>query len=176
MDFSKRTKQCRRKPLIDVNAATVLSVDYGREQIFQMLPNREPFVFLDRITGIDLQQQAVVGRCDIPKDDPLFVGHFPGAPIYPSVLQLEMISELFCCLYYFVDGDTTQVTADRGPVQLRAIRMHDATFQQPVLPGDNVTLITKVLELMPYTYTGIGQLLSGDKVAIAVIGEFVIMD
>ena len=175
MDFNKLIKKCRRKPLVDLAADTMISVDIDREDIYRILPNREPFVFLDRISHIDLENKAIVGHRHIDVSDPLFEGHFPENPVYPGVLQLEIISELFCCLYYFVTNDTCRVDA-MGPVQLRATRMHDALLQYPVLPGDDVTVITQVLELTPYTFTGVGQLLSRDKVAIAVIGEFYIVE
>jgi 3-hydroxymyristoyl/3-hydroxydecanoyl-(acyl carrier protein) dehydratase len=175
MDFNKLIKKCKRKPLLDVRGDTVTQVSFGKSDILKILPNRDPFVFLDGITGVDLENQAIVGRRHVDADDPLFVGHFPENPVYPGVLQLEMISELFCCLYYFIANQTASVT-DAAPVQLRATRMHDCFLQHPVFPGDDLTIITQVLELSTYTYTGIGQLLARDNVAVAVIGEFYIVE
>ena len=175
MDYEKLLKKCKRKPLLDIAQESVVKVTIGKEGLYKILPNREPFIFLDGISGIDLENRAVVGHRYISSADPVFGGHFPGNPIYPGVLQLEMISELFCCLYYFVSQNSVEVS-DNGPVQLRATRMHDAILQHPVLPETTVTIITQVLELTPYTYTGIGQLMTGEKVAIAVVGEFYIVE
>ena len=61
-------------------------------------------------------------------------------------------------------------------MSLRATRLHDAFFQHGVFPGDDLTIITKVLERTPLTFTGVGQILNGDKVAIAVIGDFYIVE
>ena len=175
MDFHKLIKRCKKHLLVDRSAPTYRAVDYGIAEIHRMLPNREPFLFLDRIEGVDLEQQAVVGTRRIDAMDPLFRGHFPDNPVYPGVLQLEMIAELFCCLYYFVTRNTVTVD-DSGPARLVATRMHDCLLQNAVFPGDEVTVMTKVLELTELTYTGIGQLLVGDKIAVAVIGEFYIVD
>lgn len=175
MEYQKLIKRCRKHPLIDLSAPTLTSVNFGQDAITRILPNREPFLFLDRITGIDLTEQAVVGVRKINPADPLFNGHFPGAPVYPGVLQLEIIAELFCCLYYFVTKNACTVD-DSGPVRLVATRMHDCLLQNGVFPGDEVTVISKVLELTELTYTGIGQLSVGDKICVAVVGEFYISD
>lgn len=175
MDFSKLIKKAKRRPLIDESASSLTPVDFGRDEIFKILPNREPFVFLDRITGVDLQEQAIVGARRVDPLDPIFRGHFPQNPVYPGVLQLEMIAELFCCLYYFVSKNTCEVD-DSGPVQLVATRMHDCLLQRGLFPGDEATVITKVLELTELTFTGIGQLIVNNKPAVAVIGEFYIIE
>jgi 3-hydroxyacyl-[acyl-carrier-protein] dehydratase len=175
MDYQKLLKRCKRRPLVDRHAATVTPVCYGQEVISQILPNRDPFLFLDCITGIDLTEQAVIGERKIDPADPLFRGHFPDNPVYPGVLQLEMIAELFCCLYYFAIRKSTAID-DSGPVRLVATRMHDCLLQHGVFPGDDATIITKVLELSDLTYTGIGQLMVNDRVCVAVIGEFYIVE
>lgn len=175
MDYQKLIKRCKKHPLLDFASPTLTPVDLGQDEISRILPNRAPFLFLDRITGVDLIEQAVVAIRKIDAADPLFHGHFPGAPVYPGVLQLEMIAELFCCLYYFATKNTCTVD-DSGPVRLVATRMHDCLLQNGVFPGDDVTIITKVLELTALTYTGIGQLSVGDKICVAVIGEFYILD
>ena len=129
---------------------------------------------MPEISGIDLTSQALVGNRRIDENDPLFRGHFPDNPVYPGVLQLEMLSELFCCLYYFVNHNSIALAGP--PVHLRGTRIHDALLQHPVLPGDDLVVVTKALDLTPYTYTGIGQILNGDMVSVMVIGEFFIVD
>ncbi len=173
MTYEKMIKRYKRKPLADLTGDSMARVDYSKEVICRILPNREPFLFLDTITGVDLENQVIVGGRHIDRTDPVFKGHFPDIPVYPGVLQLEMLAELFCCLYYFVSRNSVTVEDD-GPVNLRATRMHDALLQHGVFPGDDLTIVTKVLELTPLTFTGIGQILNRGNIAIAVIGEFYI--
>lgn len=175
MDYEKLIKQAKRRPIVDAAGQTVTAVDLGQDAICHILPNREPFLFIDRIVGVDLAQRFIVGERVIAADDPVFQGHFPHMPIYPGVLQLEMLAELFCCLYYFDANHCSDLSAP-GPVALRATRMHDAVLQHGVFPGDRLTIVTRVLERTPMTFTGIGQILNGDKIAIAVIGEFYIAE
>ncbi len=175
MDYSRRLKSSKRRPIIDMEGATVRSVRFDREAIKKIIPNREPFLFLDAITGIDLENRAIIGGRKIAEDDSVFQGHFPGNPVYPGVLQLEIIAELFCCLYYFVSQNSVEMT-DSGPVLLSATRMHDAVLQKAIFPGDELVVLTQVLELTPMTFTGIGQILTRGETAVAVIGEFYIVD
>ncbi len=175
MDFSKLIKQYRKKPIIDFQSPTLEKVNYKKEDIFKMIPNRDPFLFIDKISGIDLTNNCIVGNKKIKQNDPIFKGHFPDFPVYPGVLQLEMISEIFCCLYYFVSKKTTKIL-DSGPVNLRATRMHDALLQHGLFPNDEVKIATKVIENNGLTFSGIGQIIKGKEIAVLVIGEFYIIE
>ena len=39
----------------------------GRDIIERILPHREPFLFLDAITGVSLDKQSITGRRHIPQ-------------------------------------------------------------------------------------------------------------
>ena len=175
MDYSSLIKQYKKKSIIDFDSSSFEKVNYKKSDIYKIIPNREPFFFIDEITGIDLVNKCIVGKKYINKNDPIFKGHFPGFPVYPGVLQLEMISEIFCCLYYFVSKNTIKIL-DNGPVNLRATRMHDALLQYGLFPNDEVLIATKVLENNDITFTGIGQIIKGKDIAVLVIGEFYIIE
>lgn len=173
MDHSTLIKQYRKKPIIDFNSAAFKKVDYLRNDIYKIIPNRDPFFFIDKITGVDLENKCITGYKYIDEYDPVFKGHFPDNPIYPGVLQLEMISEIFCCLYYFISKNTLSIK-DADPVNLRATRMHDALLQNGLFPKDEVVITAKVIENNGLTFSGIGQIIKGNQIAVLVIGEYYI--
>ena len=67
-----------QEPLMDVN------------EIMNILPHRPPFVLVDKI--IELTSSTVVGVKNVTMNEPFFVGHFPGKPVMPGVLQVEALS------------------------------------------------------------------------------------
>ena len=149
---------------------TTVAVDHGRKAVEQLLPHRDPFLFVDRITAIDLDQGAIAGMRRIDPKDPLFVGHFPGHPIYPGVLQLETMGQLGICLASFAARKSTAVGPDVQPTDVRALKIHYAIFVSELGPGDEVEILATLIESDEYGAICAGQLLkSGAVVAFALM-------
>jgi UDP-3-O-[3-hydroxymyristoyl] N-acetylglucosamine deacetylase/3-hydroxyacyl-[acyl-carrier-protein] dehydratase len=60
---------------------------YDTVQIMEILPHRPPMLLVDKI--LELTKTHVVGLKAVTMNEPFFVGHFPGAPVMPGVLQIE---------------------------------------------------------------------------------------
>ncbi len=169
MDYDALLRQYRKKPLIAPDSLTPLA--WGRDQIMRILPHREPFLLLDRLTGVSLTDEAIAGARIISADDPVFAGHFPGYPVYPGCLEVEMIGQLGLCLHYFLQRRSSEVPSEAQSPQVRATRILGAHYLEPVLPGREVTLLAKKLEYDEYFATMIGQVIADGKVACAAAGE-----
>ncbi len=63
-----------------------------RQEIEAILPHREPFLMLDRVTELVPGEYAIAEK-DILATDDVFRGHFPGHPVFPGVLQLEALAQ-----------------------------------------------------------------------------------
>ncbi len=144
----------RKKPLWEPRLSTS-DIRLQRFDIERLLPHREPFLFIDCIESLDLEQAAIRGRRTIHPEDPAFVGHFPGQPIYPGVLQIETMGQLGVCL-------SALMRHNEAPADVRALRIHHALFQSEVLPGDELTILAQLLESDDYTAICAGQLLKSD--------------
>ena len=69
-----------RNPLFDIN------------QIKKILPHRNPFLLVDKITYMD--KWIVTGIKNVTMNEAFFVGHFPDEPIMPGVLQIEALAQV----------------------------------------------------------------------------------
>jgi 3-hydroxyacyl-[acyl-carrier-protein] dehydratase len=168
-DHEALLKQNRRKPLFGTDRLAPLA--WSREDIKRILPHREPFLLVDRLTGVSLDDEAIAGSRLISADDPVFSGHFPGSPVYPGSLEVEMIGQLVLCLHYFLEERRFTVPSTDRPLKVRATRIIGAYYLAPVLPGREVTILAKKLEFDEYFATMIGQVIADGTVACVAVGE-----
>jgi 3-hydroxyacyl-[acyl-carrier-protein] dehydratase len=112
-----------------------VSVALGREQIEEILPHRDPFLFLDEVTVLE-PGSRVVARKRVREDEWFLTGHFPGRPIMPGVIIVEAMAQTGAVA---VLADE----ANRGKLALFA-GINDVRFKRMVLPGDELELICEV--------------------------------
>ncbi len=115
-----------KPPLMDVN------------QIMNMLPHRPPFLLVDKI--LELSDKHVVGVKNVTMNEPFFVGHFPGAPVMPGVLQIEAMAQA---------GGVLVLSTVPDPENYLTffMKIDKVKFKQQVVPGD--TLVFKLELLTP---------------------------
>ena len=150
----------RRRPLFD--AASLTEVDLDRGAVQRMLPHRDPFLMVDRITHADLAGGAVIGERYVDAADPVLAGHFPGDPVYPGCLLLELIGQTGLCMLHLVRAGRTEVLDTDSPMPVRLMRMHGAVFSAEVRPGQTVRVFGRILEHDDLTALFVGQVLRED--------------
>ncbi|MBV9583194.1 MAG: beta-hydroxyacyl-ACP dehydratase [Chloroflexi bacterium] len=164
----------RKRALVEPGPGT-LCTRLGRGSIERILPHRDPFLFIDAIVAVDLQQRAVWAQRRIAPEDPVFVGHFPDYPVYPGALLIEAMGQAGLCSLYFCRRGSVDVQADGPSIHARALRVHDAVFVSEVHPGDELTLLAQVLEHDALAATLMSQTLRGQEVcAVATLEAYLV--
>jgi 3-hydroxyacyl-[acyl-carrier-protein] dehydratase len=102
-----------------------------RQQIEAILPHRDPFLWLDRVTELVPGEYAVAEK-DILATSDVFRGHFPGHPVFPGVLQLEAMAQTGAVA-------VLSQPENRGKIVLFA-KADEVRFRRAVVPGDTLRL------------------------------------
>lgn len=171
----KILRSYRRSPLCDM-ASMPTKLSYGRKDVERILPYREPFLLLDRISALDKEQKIIVGEYVISPQLALFKGHFPNYPVYPGSMQVEAIGQMGLCLVHFIENDTTIIDENAKIPNIRATRIGGAYYRGEVLPGDTLTLMAKVLEHDAYFGSLLGQVIVNETVKTVALLEVAFLD
>ena len=124
--------------------------------VTKFLPHREPFLFVDEILEINFPEllegqvpsvkdflgNEVIASYTTKEDHPIFAGHFPGNPIFPGVLQVEMMAQVagFAFIIIFDDDKLAKV-------KMAFMSIQSAKFRKPILPGMTLKIHTKCLKV-----------------------------
>jgi len=63
-----------------------------KEEIKNLLPHREPFLFVDAVSAF-APKKSITASLELKADLPFFRGHFPNNPIMPGVLVVESLAQ-----------------------------------------------------------------------------------
>lgn len=127
------------------------------DQVMQILPHRDPFLFIDSVESVtipgralapgelvepkDLQDAEVVAHYRTKKEHAIFKGHFPDYPILPGVVQVEMMAQSTSFIVFLLHQNPMNLKMD---VALLAIT--EAKFRRPVLPEMDLKIVSRVLK------------------------------
>jgi len=137
-----KTERRNNVPKIDFDQAPLMDVN----DIMDILPHRPPFLLVDKIYS--LTETSVIGMKNVTMNEPFFVGHFPGKPVMPGVLQVEAMAQT---------GGILALKSVPDPENYLTffMKIDNVKFKQQVVPGD--TLVFK-LELLAPIRRGICQM------------------
>ena len=124
-------------------------------EIEELLPHREPFLFINKIEKYD--DEKVIGYRRFTEKDFFFKGHFPGYPVVPGVILIETMAQC--------GGAGIRLTGRvEKDVLFFLASVDKVKFRQQVRPGDEVKMVIKNLRVSPKTLKQSGKAFVGDQI------------
>ena len=107
-------------------------------RILDILPHAYPFVMVDRVVEIQ-DDSNIVAIKNVTINEPYFIGHYPGNPVMPGVLQIEAMAQTAGLLML------RKISAE-GKVAL-FMSADKVKFRRAVIPGDQLEIKVQVLKV-----------------------------
>lgn len=109
------------------------------EEIKKVLPQRYPFLMLDRVTDIN-KGESIKAYKNVTANEAYSDGHFPGNPILPGALTAEAMAQAACIL---IQESIPDLKATNFFVTNMKIR-----FFKTVIPGERLEVNIKAIKMV----------------------------
>jgi UDP-3-O-[3-hydroxymyristoyl] N-acetylglucosamine deacetylase/3-hydroxyacyl-[acyl-carrier-protein] dehydratase len=131
-ELMKRDRFREKPPRYDMNEKPLMDTT----GIMKFLPHRPPFLFIDKI--IELSERHVVGVKSVTMNEWFFPGHFPGAPVFPGVIQIEAMAQTGGILIL-------NTVPDPENYLTYFMKIDNTKFRDMVMPGDTIIFHLELL-------------------------------
>ncbi len=128
----------------------------SKEEIKEIIPQREPFLMIDKVEEYIPGESAIAYK-EVKAEEWYFKGHFPGNPIMPGVLITESLAQTGAIAILSLEKNKGKNALFGGIDKMK--------FKKMVVPGDQLKLAVKIIKQKGPI--GVGE-------AIATVGEQVV--
>ena len=108
------------------------------EEIKKLIPQRYPFLMLDRVTEVD-EGKSITAYKNVTANEAYFNGHFPDNPVFPGALTAEAMAQAACILLKKSIPDLEATAFYVTNIKIR--------FFKPVVPGDRLRVTVKTVKM-----------------------------
>jgi len=106
--------------------------------IIKILPHRYPFILIDKIEIVE-PGISLTALKNVTINEPFFQGHFPGQPIMPGVLSLEVLCQA---------GSFLMLNQVDDPLEKNMFftTVEKAKYKKPITPGDQLQIEVELVK------------------------------
>ena len=133
----------------------------NKEEIKNIIPQREPFLMIDEVEEYVPGESAVAYK-NVDESEWYFKGHFPGNPIMPGVLIAESLAQTGAVAILSLEENKGKNALFGGIDKMK--------FKKMVVPGDRLKLEVKIIKKKGPI--GIGEGVATVNGVLAAKGEF----
>lgn len=133
----------------------------GKEEIKNIIPQREPFLMIDEVESLVPGVSSVCYK-NVDENEYYFKGHFPGNPIMPGVLITESLAQAGAIAILSVEENKSKNALFAGIDKMK--------FKRMVKPGDRLKLEVKIIKQKGPI--GVGEGIATVNGELAAKGEF----
>ena len=131
------------------------------ESIMEVIPHRYPFLFVDKVEIVESGVKGV-GFKNVTMNEYFFQGHYPGMPVMPGVIIIEIMAQVGAVILLSHDDYKGKVPYFAG--------INKARFKRKVVPGDRLRIEVEIIKMRGSIGIGQGKAYVEDEVAAE--GEF----
>ena len=113
---------------------------WNKEKVKSILPQREPFLFIDEVVEVEEGKRIVAKKYLDPEAD-FFQGHFPDNPVMPGVLTIEAMAQAGILVY---STARPQIVNKNPEYYFGSV---NAKFRSPAYPGETLILEAKIFKV-----------------------------
>jgi 3-hydroxyacyl-[acyl-carrier-protein] dehydratase len=127
------------------------------EEIKRIIPQRFPFIMIDRVLEIEPGKRAVAVK-NISGNDMVFVGHFPEKAVMPGALIIEAMAQTAIVLFA-----TNKKSEEGDKKRIYYFGSVKARFLHPAVPGDQLKIKVENVKSLPNGAYVSGEAFVDDK-------------
>jgi len=130
------------------------------EEILKHIPQREPFLFIEKI--VDRTENSITTFKLLTGKEDFFKGHFPGAPVFPGVLMCEAVFQTGALLMA-LKGQSANDSK-----KALVTRIQGAKFKNMAKPGDELMITVDFVEMLANAAFMKGKITANSKTIMSI--------